>query len=204
MPTIFNQQNLLRLGTEAVLIVFSLLLALIINEYRSNLKEEKLTQKYLERLGEELQSNQKIMEEMIPYHKVVLQNFRLANTNDSVKAEIYVDGKINLFKLAPKGLLQEYPSSVAWEVAKQSGLSRNFDFELLYLLSKTYKQQDMVMNKTVMKLVDKIYDPAINSVENQEETLYFFNLATNELYTQELSLLSLIKASLEKIESIEK
>ena len=60
------------------------------------------------------------------------------------------------------------------------------------------------MDKTIMKLADKIYDPSINSIEYQHETLYFFIMAFNELYTQELSLLNLINASLNKIESVEK
>lgn len=203
MSQIFNRQNLLRFGSEAILIIFSLLLALILNEYRNNLNEKKLTSRYLDRLKEELVSNQNILEELLPYHKEVLINCRKAYASDSVRSTLFSDGKLDLFQLAPKGLIKEIPSSVAWDITMQSGLSRNFEFDLLYLLSKTYQQQELVMNSTLQKLADKVFDPSINSIENQDHTFYFFSMSTNELYAQELSLLDLINATLEKIESMD-
>lgn len=204
MKEIFTRQNLLRFGFESALIVFSLLLALLLNEYRNEYNEQKQTERYLDKLQEELISNKRIIEEVIPYHKKVLLNFQAAAESDSVRNEIYNEGKINLFKLAPEGLIQEFPSYVAWEIIKQSGLIRNLDFDLMFQLSATYKQQEVVMDETIKKLSDKIYDPTINSIDYQHETLYFFMIATNELYTQELALLYQIESALTKMQHGEK
>ena len=141
---------------------------------------------------------------MLPNHKEVLINCRRAYASYSLRSTLFKDGKLDLFQLAPKGLIQEIPSNVAWDITIQSGLSRNFDFDLLYQLSKTYQQQELVMNRTLQKLADKEFDPSINMIENQDQTFYFFNMSTNELYALELSFLSLIESTIEAIESMEK
>lgn len=197
-----NRRNFLRFLFETLLIVLSLLLALFLNEYRNQLNERKLTRTYIERLQQELTSNQEIIAKTIPYHKEVFANVREAYQSDSIRKVLYANGRLQLKQLAPRGLVQSIPSSVAWEITKQSGLSRNFDFELLYSFSKTYDQQKLVLDVTLQRLNDEVFKTDIYLPENQEETLYFFMITMNELYTQEQSLLNLINASLEKIEKL--
>ena len=133
----------------------------------------------MDRLEDELNSNQKILEEILLYRKDLLLSSKKAYSNDSIRIELYKTGRLDIFKLAHKGIIKEIPSSTSWEITRQSGLSISVDFELLHQISKTYTQQDFVLNETIRRLSDKVFDPEINLAENQDQTLHFFMMASN-------------------------
>lgn len=70
-------KSLVKYLIEASLIVFSVLLALLLKEYRENLKQKKVIRKKLLSIEEELKSNLNVINDWIPYNQQVLMNIEL-------------------------------------------------------------------------------------------------------------------------------
>lgn len=186
---------------QAVLIIFSVVLALILNEYINNIKTKKEVAIIVENIEEELQANKEIVEELIPYHQEVLRKIELT-TSDSLKLDsIKSSTGLQLSTIAPHGIYQKIVSQTAWEVAKMSGLMSEIDNKVLQLLSKTYEQQKITFSpaeQIIEILASREYlDPTkakenltlmywqFNEIKGREESLQrFYSEALEELNDQ--------------------
>ncbi len=65
---VLNRQNILKMVFESALIIFSVLLALFLNEYRGQLKENQAKKQALQMVKIELKANLETINEWYPYH----------------------------------------------------------------------------------------------------------------------------------------
>ncbi len=68
---------------EAMLIVFSVILALFLNEYRNNLKAKNEVEKTLVNLTTEIENNREILKKFMPYHQGGAARLASIAENDS-------------------------------------------------------------------------------------------------------------------------
>ena len=102
---------------EAFMIVLSVLLALFINEWKSNKNEERNTKLMMEHISAELVNNQKLVEELIPYHVSVLKKIQTAAFQDSLTYLFLRNGYFELSAIAPKGVIQGEFQNIAWSTS---------------------------------------------------------------------------------------
>lgn len=69
-----KSEKLVKVAFESSLIVFSVLLALFLNEYREQLKEERERDRAMQLIMVELKSNLTVLKQWIPYHQQVVKN----------------------------------------------------------------------------------------------------------------------------------
>lgn len=141
---------------EALLIVFSVLLALFLNEHRENVKIEKALSKSLDNIKNELIINKQVIDSIIPYHGQVLTNIDSALHNETYLNELHSTFGPKFFMLAPKGLFQETLNSTAWQTTMLNPNVSNIDNRLLQLLTKTYAQQELTYAQ-MLDIINKIY-----------------------------------------------
>ena len=71
---LLTKEKSLKLAFESGLIIFSVMLALFLDEYRSSLKEQAATQKALTNIEMEMNTNLDVLKRWQTYHQQVHQN----------------------------------------------------------------------------------------------------------------------------------
>lgn len=187
---------------DALLIIVSVLFALFINEWRSNINKKKETKIILENINQELENNLKSAKQLRLYHLEVRDNLFRAYEKDSLMATFFDDFLFTIYKIAPKGILQEDFSSIAWEVARQENISSRIDFETSRLLFEAYDQQKSVL-KTVNELLQVLDQREAQRKENLTESIILIGRHLNEVIGQEEDMITNYQLALEPINSKE-
>jgi hypothetical protein len=125
---------------DALLIVFSVMLALILNEVRNNWMERKQTRELLRNVRTELINNKHLLQEQYDYHLLVLHNIDSALTHESYAQQIISQGELYLERLAPDGIRLEDFDWTAWETAKSNNISSKIDPATMSLLNNISRQ----------------------------------------------------------------
>jgi hypothetical protein len=118
---------------ESVVVVFSILLALVVNEWRQEAEREDRRERATEAIRAELLYNYGELREVHPYHD------RLADTLmalsrarvDSVDPGVRPQGWVRTSDLV----------SAAWEAAAATGTTSDFPYDDLLTLSRAYEEQ---------------------------------------------------------------
>lgn len=128
---------------QVVLIVFSVVLGLYLNERIEERKNRHESDNLLALIKSEVNDNVKLMGELTSYHQKMHEDL------DSLcKSEIFVEEFVNdksiLFnRLFTRGtFLHRFPANDAWDIAKSHPLIANIDYDKLLILSKIYNQQN--------------------------------------------------------------
>lgn len=185
-----SKMNFRHLLVEALLIVFTVSLALALNEWRAGIKENETKDKVLKNIISEVQSNKEDLERKLDYHLQTSQKMGAYLANDSLWSTIkYNSGVEAVGQFMPRGIWNPNLQSGAWNSAILSGVANSFDYDILYALSNLYQTQENGPNST-WKIMAGFYsesgsfDPA-----NARQLTLRFQLAFGELYNQERSLL---------------
>jgi hypothetical protein len=177
---------------EALLIVFSVILALVLNEYRNGLLEEKELNAILSNVKAEIENNKSIVEELIPYHKKGIDNLDSILLNnlaiDSVKSRY----GLKLLKIFPQGFYRRQVSNSAWEVFKSTGMISKIDIDKAQFLSRLYTQQEIAF-LPVFDIVDFTTERGFLHQEKAEENLIIISRHMEELYGRENALLGMYR-----------
>ena len=152
---------------ESALIIFSVLLALILTEYFSNLHEKNQTKELLNNIKEELVKNKKAEQEQYAYEKQVLKNIDSALTHKEFQQKIISNDEFHLQLLAPSGVLYRDLSTVAWDVAKSNNIISKAKFDLVTKLTDIYAQQ-----ARIDKLEDKIAGVFLQYESRRQENVH--------------------------------
>jgi hypothetical protein len=179
-----------RLIADAFIIILSVLLALFLNEWRSNIKENKKTKKALEYVKLEIKDNYEIAKKVKIYHQKVLQNIREIQEFEKPQDSLFSQGKFLYNILAPNGVIQDDFSDIAWDVAKQENISARIEFLESKLLFAIYEQQATV-NETIDRIVIFLGNRLIHRKELLLESLVVLEDEFNELVGQEKNLIQL-------------
>ena len=173
-----------RLLLEGFLIIFSVFLALGLNEVRENYSNRKTAENALQKLKAELKRNKDIMGELEEYHNTVLENISNYEKNDSLKHQLITENGFDIQKLAFKGVDTRIISKTGWEIAKSHDITQYIDFDLATCLINCYNQQDHV-NFNRERIIEILADRQTNDPEQIENTLTILNKYYGMLRAQE-------------------
>lgn len=140
--SVFQSLNVKKLLSESFLIIISILLALFINEWRTNYNLEKEKEKILASIVLELEENLKSLNYVRPYHKKVSKSMMAFLASDSIEHKIEGKAAVEaLYQFLPDGIREPRVQSTAWTTAQLSEAIRLFDNETIYQIAKTYEHQ---------------------------------------------------------------
>jgi hypothetical protein len=155
---------------EALLIIFSVLLALIVTEYISNLREKENTKDTLKNISAELSHNKTSIEEMNGYNLQVLAKIDSALINKKLQEELISNDEFHLNVIAPQGVLYRYLDNEAWAIAKNNNVMSKVDGETIAMLTKVYEDQARMM-KVEDEVAKVIFDRASRDPKQVHTTL---------------------------------
>lgn len=194
-------QSLKKYFFEGILIVFSVLFALFIDNYAQRLKVEKQKKLAIERIKLELFQNQKIAQGWLVHHGKILERIKdLMTPMDSLKKEFSKDNYLTFALLTGgKPVTNELLSSTAWETAKSTTIIEEFDFEMIESLTRAYEHQNFLTDKTLNGIVNTYFERDSHEFKNIDSTLKQFLIRFNELTAQERLLLKIYEETSQKL-----
>jgi len=136
---------------ESILIIFSVLLALILTEYFSNLHEKKETRELLDQ-------------------KNALKAIDSALKTPSFQQKILTNNEFHLDYIAPEGVVNLDLSTVAWEIAKSHNITTKTSFKLVAKLTDIYANQARI-DKVEEKVASVLLSWESRRPENIRTTL---------------------------------
>lgn len=181
-PSIFQRIGWQKLLFESFLIIFSILFALFINEWRKNQELGAQRQKALQMVIGELEHNLEELEYVIPYHR------QSAIRLDSVSQDA---GQMQqpLFGVTrgvlERGILPAELQTTAWNTAQLSGAVSLFDEQTIYALAGVYELQSHGVENTWKEIAEFYlstdnFDSALTQRRITMLVLYFQELASQE------------------------
>ena len=182
------------------MIVLSVLLALFINEWKSNRNEQKNTNIVMNNISTEITINKNLIENHLPYHKSVLEKIQVAAYKDSLSSVFLKNGYFELNSVAPKGVKQGDLHNIAWLIAKEERISNKISFEESQLIFSAYEQQSRVL-KTINRIIDVLGSREIHRKDLIEESIIVLALEWNEMISQEEELIYRYSQALKKLQN---
>lgn len=155
---------------ESLLIVFSVLLALILTEYISNLHQKSETKELLENIKQELITNKQVETEQLAYNLKVLKSIDSALADPERQKKIVNHDEFHLENIAPDGVLHLYLEDVAWVVAKNHNISSKISLNTVKKLTHIYQDQAKIM-KIEDEIAKVIFSPESRKQQNAHQTL---------------------------------
>ena len=140
-PEVYILRDWKEYAGESFLIIFSVLLALFLTEYITNLHDKKETKELLNNIKEELIKNKKFEEDQYAYQKQVLKNIDSALNSKAFQQKIVSNDEFHLNYIAPEGVVNRDLSTVAWEIGKSHNIASKTNFELMSKLTDIYNNQ---------------------------------------------------------------
>jgi len=174
--TVQHESPIRRILVESALIVFSILLALGVNQWVDARKQSQLTARVLRSVRDEITANRTRVQEWLPYHRAMeLASHRA----DSLRAvHSYADFK----SAAPQwsGFKNPELDGTAWQTAVSLGVVNNMGFDTVRVLSSLYTMQakyDQYWGGTIQS-----FDFADATMANTVRRMwvYFATIRTNE------------------------
>jgi len=188
---------------EGLLIVFSVLFALFISkafeDYKTNQKENIAK----ESITKELYRNQVILNKWKEKHLAIRDRISsmIENQEDNLNVELKKHDYFNLMVLTNnEPLINAILSNTAWESAKTTGIISEFDYEMIQELTFVYDVQEMLTERTIMKILDYLDDTETHNMENLDKTLVQFYLRFQNLTGQEEAMSVLYKEAINELE----
>jgi|SRR6185312_5897324 len=169
-PHIYVLRDVKEYLGESALIVFSVLLALGLTEYFSNLHEQKNTRELLQNIKTELARNEQAAQDQYVYEKGILKMIDSALKTPSFQQKIITNDEFHLNYLAPLGVVNRDLSSVAWEVAKSNNITTKANFKLVSKLTDIYANQARI-DKLEEKVATVLLSPESRKTNNIHLTL---------------------------------
>ena len=197
----FIKKNTIKIVFESSLIIFSVLLALFLNEYREELARNQEKERALKMVSTELKSNLKTLQEWLPYHKEVLKN--LEKSFDDNHGLSLNDQHTLITSSIPNGIVQTMLDNSSWETIKQSNISSTIDLGIIFSLSKLYKVQSLGIESTLQRTLMILSSRESIREGNLRETIFLLKIHFNELIGQEVYMIDVYKQLIEEIESFD-
>lgn len=157
MRKLITKDKLAHSALEATLIVFSVLLALFLDSFIQDRREERVVDELVSHIAGEMNSNLTIADEWLPYHRsVVLEIDRYLASEELQESLLIADG-VDYGRLMERGLIQDFYSISSWQLAQQSEVTSGIDFNVASKISRAYLSQQNV-NLTIERFSDFFFD----------------------------------------------
>lgn len=179
---------------QALLIIFSVLFALLINRYTENLKVKKQKNIAWSSIQQELTSNHAILLDWQQRHEKIFFriNELLELPDDILQEKFFHTGSFYFGVMTDnKSILDDIMTNTAWETARSTGIISEFDYADVERLTKIYDLQENIINYTLRALMDLLHDRSSQSSEDIRVTLLLFRSLFYDLKSQEFLLLQL-------------
>ncbi|PIE89534.1 MAG: hypothetical protein CR997_10575 [Acidobacteria bacterium] len=185
---------------DGLLIVFSVLFALAINKIAENYQTKKKKSIALACIQKELQRSSDTLQAWRSKHaeaEKVLTSL-IEGKNDGLKSRLIKDHYLD-FSLLTNGssLADNMMTSTAWETAKSTGIIAEFDFETTQKLTDAYLLQKLIIDETMVKILNYYLNPESHKRGNIDITLV--QLRFRELIGQEKSMEYLYESALTRM-----
>jgi hypothetical protein len=201
---IFIKRNAIKVVFESSLIIFSVLLALFLNEYREELARNQEKERALKMVNAELKSNLNTLNEWLPYHKEVLKNLEQSFDDNHDNHDLSFNDQYTLITSSfPKGIVQTMLDNSSWEAIKQSNVSSTIDLDIIFSLSKLYKVQSLGIESTLQRTLMILSSRESIREGNLRETIFLLKNHFNELVGQEVYMIEVYEKLIEEIESLD-
>jgi hypothetical protein len=129
-----------KLLMESVLIVFSVLLALGVDEWRETRQTRQRVDQALESFLREVERNRQAVQGIGPYHERLRQHFlQLSRTRVRTVRELHMEGFQGLGTLTLE--------DAAWRTATATGALAQMDYKTASLLSRIYTLQEETVSR---------------------------------------------------------
>jgi len=178
---------------QVLLIVFSVVLGLYLNQRLVDRNERAEANELLYLIIEEVKNNRAIMDEWHHYHFSAREIFKNLKSKDAFKEKFIDDKKILYDTLFTRGtLMQQMPSNSAWEIAKSNPLVSNIDYNYMQMLTDLYNIQEYMLEPALIKMSNFYHTTGVNRPEIAKENLdilyfYFHETVGRETYYMQLS-----------------
>lgn len=187
---------------EGLLIVFSVLFALLINKLFEDYKTNKEKTIAIESIQKELYRNSAIINNWKEKHLKIRDRITeiIEGRNDSLKTELLKYNFLNLSVLTMgENLIDAIVTNTAWESAKSTGIISEFDFATTQKLTFVYSMQDVLTERSTIKILDYYFDTNSHNMESIDQTLIQFQLRFQELTGQEELITNLYKEAINEL-----
>ena len=186
---------------DGLLIVFSVLFALAINKLAENYQTKKRKNIALNSIKMELKNNSKIIKEWNQTHQEIKQKLDeiLAGKNDSLNSKLIEGNRLHFETLTSKPFINSLMSNTAWETAQTTGIISEFDFETIQKLTFVYNLQNIITEKSSMKIIEMLYDRRIMKIDEKNTLLIELNTRISDLVGQEQGLEYLINDAIKNL-----
>ena len=153
MSTVFSKGDLAKYALEAVLIVFSVLLALFLDQALTERRDLQTMDELVGHVTEEISGNLEVVNKWLPYHASVIAKIDVHLASTELQKNLINDAGIDYFVLMEDGVLQDFYSVSAWQLALQSEMFSKLDIDTTQKIAKGYYSQEYV-DDTLQRLVD--------------------------------------------------
>ncbi|MEM1202639.1 MAG: hypothetical protein AAGN66_05370 [Acidobacteriota bacterium] len=182
------RDQLPRMLAEGTLIVLSILLGFVVNEWRLQRSEQELAATAVERFRSEIRHNRASVEERLAYHEGIVAR---------AEAELATPGPEDepllamLERVAPRGILPPDLRDTAWQSALASRALEKMDYDLTFVIATVYRNQAVGADQTWRRIVDEFVRPESFLEGRRLAVLQFLWISSKELVSQEQSLIKL-------------
>lgn len=184
MRTLLTKNDFVRYTLEAILIVFSVLLALYLDNVFEDRRESRTINELVSHIADEMQSNLATVEEWQPYHRAVIDEIDRYLASDELRQSLLTDDGIDYGRLMERGLIQDFYSTSSWQIAQQSEMTSRIDFDVTYAVSKAYLSQQYV-DATLGRFSDFVFERQTHDPEQLINSLRILRNILQELSGQE-------------------
>lgn len=186
------KESMVKNVTQIFLIVFSVVLGLYLSERIEDRKDEKEAKKLMSKIKSELNTNLKILNDWVPYHREIVSKLdSLAKEENFI--EDFVTDKSKLYDaFSRQTLMGQSPTSDTWDIAKSHPLIVNFDYEELSALSRIYNQQETTF-EPIPRMVELLLSSDFNERGSARLNLILFKDKLDDISMRELQLISYYK-----------
>lgn len=159
---------------EMFSVVFAVLLALGVNEWRTNKNNEDLGAAAFENVVKEVERNRSKLDTLLVNHKEILVEI------DSVISKL----KRNSNEISFGQINFETPSSTAWEAAKLTSAINYLDYSQVEKLTAVYSTQ-----KVYSDVADKVFQELVFFVPDKDHEILIKQFAKQKVYLYNLILI---------------
>lgn len=188
-----SKPHLRKMFKESSLIVFSVLVALFINQLASDFQTRKKKDEAIRRIEAELTSNRTNIKNVIHIHKALLSKLEaLEAGQDSTLRYALLKSKGFDMKLIYDGV-SLWPaktiSITSWEAAKSTGIISEFDYSDVERYTAYYDVMQILTQKSVHDLIAALFVTFLNEDE-MDIAIRGATTRLNEVISQEHTILS--------------
>ncbi len=197
------KKNVLKYVFDLAIVTFGVFLAIFVNGKIVQNKIDRDVKKSINYIIDELKLNRDQLVMIIEYHQKIKENFREVKSRVSDKEimEPYFSSKAFRFTHIKDWVGISLPNyeNIAFEGAKISGITQEFDIETIQYISQAYKliEFNAEFGKTVLNKM-----LAIDSNTKVADAMGMISLLTSDVLNSEISLKAQLDHTIENIQNL--